>query len=85
MAGGHTARRLERYDEDCITLATKKNSVLHSLTPTTAASKNAEGGWDPFEVWRTRVLLPRLAQAREPRVATTATPVPLVRRTPVVE
>lgn len=76
---------LERYDEDCMTLATKKDLVLHNPTPTTPASKNAEAGWDPFEVWRTRVLLPRLAEAREEKAATTVAPVPLVRRTPVVE
>ena len=28
-------------------------------------AKEAPGGWDPYEVWRTRVLLPRL----EARVA----------------
>jgi len=35
------------------------NSVARSATsrPDVAAS-----GWDPYEVWRTRVLLPRLAQ-----------------------
>jgi len=32
-----------------------------------AESQGAEsqaGGWDPFEVWRTRVLLPRLEDSR---------------------
>ena len=66
-----------------MTLAPKKNLVLHKPTPTTPASKNAEAGWDPFEVWRTRVLLPRLAEEREDKAA--VAPVPLVRRTPVVE
>lgn len=31
----------------------------------TEIAKEAPGGWDPYEVWRTRVLLPRL----EPRAA----------------
>ena len=76
---------LERYDEDCMTLAPKKNLALHNSTPTTPTGKNAEAGWDPFEVWRTRVLLPRLAEEREEKPTTTVAPVPLVRRTPVVE
>ena len=74
---------LERYDEDCMTLATKKNLVLHH--PTSTKPANAEAGWDPFEVWRTRVLLPRLTEAREEKAATTVAPVPLARGTPVVE
>lgn len=40
--------------------AAKKNLIVHSSTPNTPTQ---ETGWDPFEVWRTRVLLPRLAQS----------------------
>lgn len=29
-----------------------------------AAQSRTPGGWDPYEVWRTRVLLPRLNEAR---------------------
>jgi hypothetical protein len=31
-------------------------------TPASAPEKKATG-WDPFEVWRTRVLLPRIAES----------------------
>jgi hypothetical protein len=33
-------------------------AVPTSSKPETA--KEAPGGWDPYEVWRTRVLMPRL-------------------------
>jgi hypothetical protein len=59
--------------------ATNKNLVLHSTTPTTAPAQSQQAGWDPFEVWRTRVLLPRLAEAREEKSAPTIAPVQLVR------
>jgi hypothetical protein len=59
----------KRYGEDCMTLpATKKNLVV---------TQGSNAGWDPFEVWRTRVLLPRLAAAREekkPPAAPTTVP-----------
>jgi hypothetical protein len=42
--------------------ASKQNiDVQQSNEPT---ERRAEPqGWDPFEVWRTRILLPRLAEA----------------------
>jgi hypothetical protein len=61
--------------------ATNKNLVLHTMTPSsTPAAQKPPAGWDPFEVWRTRVLLPRLAEQREQKVAAaTVSPVQLVR------
>jgi hypothetical protein len=44
--------------------ATNKNIVLHTAKPTTP-NQSQQLGWDPIEVWRTRVLLPRLAQLRD--------------------
>lgn len=59
--------------------ATNKNLVLHTTTPSpTHAAQKPQTGWDPFEVWRTRVLLPRLAEQREAE-ALPAPPVQLVR------
>jgi hypothetical protein len=69
----------KRYDEDCMP-GTKKNVVLHDLKPTTAPSQAAESGWDPFEVWRTRVLQPRLAEARDDKAPASPAVVPLPRR-----
>jgi hypothetical protein len=42
----------------------------------TEIAKEAPGGWDPYEVWRTRVLMPRLdarlvAADRVPHVVAT--------------
>jgi hypothetical protein len=54
----------------------KPGPVLHNTTPTTPAVL----GWDPIEVWRTRVLLPRLtAEQRDEKVAPRAPLVQLVR------
>ena len=66
-----------------MTLPTKKNIVLHTAKP--PSSQSPKVGWDPFEVWRTRVLLPRLAEEREEKSATAPTPLPLARRTPVAD
>jgi hypothetical protein len=46
------------------------------------AKATQQTGWDPFEVWRTRVLLPRIAEAAEPTPAakSAATPVQLIPR-----
>jgi hypothetical protein len=41
---------------------TRKNSAILSTTVTTEGSLQKPHGWDPFEVWRTRILLPRLAE-----------------------
>jgi hypothetical protein len=50
--------------------ATNKNSILNATTPSlTPAGQKPQSGWDPFEVWRTRVLLPRLAEERQDKVA----------------
>lgn len=67
--------------------ATNKNLVLHTTTPSpTPAGQKPQSGWDPFEVWRTRVLLPRLAEEREDKVvaapALSVQPRPLVARVP---
>ena len=36
---------------------------LNSVTPAMAeSSEKSPNGWDPYEVWRTRVLLPRLEE-----------------------
>jgi hypothetical protein len=43
--------------------ATKKNLAVHASSSST--QPNQKPGWDPFEIWRTRVLLPRLAEGRE--------------------
>jgi hypothetical protein len=59
--------------------ATNKNLSLHATT-TPKAPRTEQVGWDPFEVWRTRVLLPRLAERRDEKQALTPTvPVKLVR------
>jgi hypothetical protein len=44
--------------------ATNKNIVLHAAKPTNP-NQSQPLGWDPIEVWRTRVLLPRLAELRD--------------------
>ena len=75
----HTARRLKRYGEDCMP-GTKKNVVLYSTKPTTLPIQASESGWDPFEVWRTRVLQPRLAEARDEKAQAPPAIVPLPRR-----
>jgi hypothetical protein len=65
--------------KDCMP-GTNKNLVLYSTNPTIAPSQAApDTGWDPFEVWRTRVLQPRLAEARAEKALTPAV-VPLPRR-----
>jgi hypothetical protein len=49
--------------------AANKNLALHTNTPTTQQAQHESAGWDPFEIWRTRVLLPRLAEAHEDKAA----------------
>jgi hypothetical protein len=47
--------------------APKKDLTASSATPPRPPAPRAEPpGWDPFEVWRTRVLLPRLHESDEP-------------------
>jgi len=58
----------------------KKNVALYSAKPTTAPIQASESGWDPFEVWRTRVLQPRLAEARGEKAPAPPAIVPLPRR-----
>jgi hypothetical protein len=41
--------------------APNKNRIAQGA----AEAQTAATGWDPFEVWRTRVLLPRLAESRD--------------------
>ncbi len=76
-----TALLSKRYNEDCMTLAaTNKNLVPQTTTPSPTPAAKPPSGWDPFEVWRTRVLLPRLAEERAEKAATTpALSVKLVR------
>jgi hypothetical protein len=59
--------------------ATNKNVVLYTAKPTTPTNQSPQTGWDPFEVWRTRVLLPRLAEPREEAAPTPPTSPRLVR------
>ncbi len=61
--------------------ATNKNLALLQTTPSpTPAAQKSPAGWDPLEVWRTRVLLPRLAEEREQKpAAASVVPVQLVR------
>ena len=45
------------------------------ITRPTLASRGSGGattGWDPYEVWRTKILLPRLADQERDRLASTA-------------
>ena len=59
--------------------ATKKNLPVHASSPSTQPPQKPTG-WDPFEIWRTRVLLPRLAESREDQAALTLSkPIKLVR------
>jgi hypothetical protein len=45
---------------------TKKNAPSpDTSSPNGRAPKSERSGWDPFEVWRTRVLLPRLEGDQE--------------------
>ena len=38
-------------------------SEFHLTSSTPAEKPAVVTGWDPYEVWRTRILLPRLAEA----------------------
>jgi hypothetical protein len=58
---------------------TNKNLVLHATLAPAPAAPKTQSGWDPFEVWRTRVLLPRLAEQRDNAPATPVPAVQLVR------
>lgn len=52
--------------------ATNNNLVIQTPTvSSTPAAPKPQSGWDPFEVWRTRVLLPRLAEERGDKAAVT--------------
>jgi hypothetical protein len=64
--------------EDC--MQNKNQSLVLHTKPTSAPTQAAEAGWDPFEVWRTRVLQPRLAEARAEKAPTPPAVVPLPRR-----
>jgi hypothetical protein len=58
---------------------TRKNSPILSATVTAQESlQTRPHGWDPFEVWRTRILLPRLAEKGKQEAPAPA--VQLVRR-----
>ncbi len=50
-----------------VSVATSKAEHLvvvdsYALLTTAAKAEVVATGWDPYEVWRTRVLLPRLAE-----------------------
>ena len=75
-----TALRPSGKNEERMTSpATKNNLAVHtSSRPTQPTPKPS--GWDPFEIWRTRVLLPRLAESRtEQATVTPPKPITLVR------
>jgi hypothetical protein len=66
-----------------VTLAANNKQTAFRTTSSTPPYEPAppQAGWDPFEVWRTRVLLPRLAEAREDKkAASPVAPVQLVRK-----
>ena len=61
---------------------TARNAVNVRNTPANADSPNqqAASGWDPYEVWRTRVLIPRLTEQRiAGQAGDTSKPLQLVR------
>ncbi len=61
---------------------TARNAVnaRNASTPAESPSQKPQGGWDPYEVWRTRVLIPRLAEQRVAGQASDTTkPLQLVR------
>jgi hypothetical protein len=64
-----TAQRSAVEQEPMTLPAPKKNSALNAVTPANQPTPKEQAGWDPFEIWRTRVLLPRLAEARESKTA----------------
>ena len=45
-----------------------------------AEAPNAKAGWDPYEVWRTRVLLPPVEQAAPRPLAVETNIQPLLRQ-----
>jgi hypothetical protein len=58
---------------------TKKNpGPADPASPNGRAPQSERPGWDPFEVWRTRVLLPRLEGDQDQGKPTS--PVQLVRK-----
>jgi hypothetical protein len=64
-----------------VTLAAKNEQTAFRVTSSPPPSEPApQTGWDPFEVWRTRVLLPRLAEAREEKTSSPSVAVQLVRK-----
>ena len=55
--------------------------LLEHATTSMAPAPTANAGWDPYEVWRTRVLLPPVQEpAAKPR-AVEAEVAPLLRQT----
>jgi hypothetical protein len=83
MAGVDTALRVSvARTKNRMTLAAKnKSTALHVTSSPSPSEPSLQAGWDPFEVWRTRVLLPRLAEAREEAKSSAPTaPVQLVRK-----
>jgi hypothetical protein len=65
MVGPHTARRPDNTKQEPYALmSTSKaagKAALRDSTDLRAERPPTVTGWDPFEVWRTRVLAPRLA------------------------
>lgn len=55
-----------------MTAPANKKVALHTNSAATPSQKEPSG-WDPFEVWRTRVLLPRLAETREDKTPAAST------------
>lgn len=67
---GVTCSAILTTDRACSAFGAPKNNEMTlkiartNDTPRSASDSKAASspGWDPFEVWRTRVLLPRLAE-----------------------
>jgi hypothetical protein len=56
-----------------MTLPASQTNLALVSTPTTQPTEAKSAGWDPFEIWRTRVLLPRLAEVRDSKPAASPT------------
>jgi hypothetical protein len=73
-------RSVQAVQPKRMTLPASKQNLAAHANVTSTSSNQKTSGWDPFEIWRTRVLLPRLAGMREETTAATpAKPIKLVR------
>lgn len=67
-----------RPNKNSMTVLVTRNSIRSATTNADASPQTRQHGWDPFEVWRTRILLPRLAEKGKQEAP--PPPVQLVRR-----